>query len=115
MNASLGFGSGHTLNAVHAGFIFQFRIRTFAFDFKDDFLVTADADGTLRHDLALPAFALCVTRIHAEQICRKQRGFIAACSGADFDDHVLFIARIFGNEQPFNFFFECFDLRSQIG
>ena len=53
----------------------------------------------MRHHLDLPALALGVARVHAVEVAREQRGFVAAGAGADLEDRVLAVARILRQEQ----------------
>ena len=43
----------------------------------------------LLEDLGLPALALGVARVHAEEVADEERRLLAAGAGADFDDRVL--------------------------
>ena len=94
VNAALGFGHRHALHAMAAGFEFQFRISAVADDARDDLAVTTEVRRAFRNDLHLPALALGVTRVHAEQFRRKQRGLVAAGTGTHFKKDVAFIIGI---------------------
>ena len=109
MDASLRLGDGNTLNAVCSGFILQTGVSALPFDHKGDFLITADADFIFGKDLDMPAAGFRVVCVHAEQVCREQGGFITAGAGANFNDHVFGIPRIFGNQQRADLFFKLFN------
>ncbi|MNZ46060.1 hypothetical protein D3C78_637300 [compost metagenome] len=51
------------------------------------------------HDFDTPATRFCVTAVHAEQIAGEQRGFIPACTGADFDKRIALVIGIFRQQQ----------------
>ena len=51
-------------------------------------LVAAQLAGDSRHHLDLPALALGVARVHAEQVAGEQRRLVAAGAGADFEEDV---------------------------
>ncbi len=55
--------------------------------------------------LHAPALRLSVARVHAEDLLGKQRGFITARAGADFQHHVLLVVGIPGQEQESQFLF----------
>jgi hypothetical protein len=77
-----------------AGFELELRVRTGADHAGDHLLVAALLAQALRDDLDLPALALGVARIHAEQVAGEQAGFVAAGSRADLEEQVSFVVRI---------------------
>ena len=99
MNPSGGLGGGDALHAVDAGFVFEFRVRAFAFDLKDDFFKSAHARIVLVKDLRLPIMILGVAGVHAEEIGSEDAGLVAARPRPDFHDDAFLVARIFGDEQ----------------
>ncbi len=50
--------------------------------------------GIVRFDLDLPALALGIAGVHAEQVAGKDRRFIAAGTRAHFQEQVAFVARV---------------------
>ena len=108
MDASLRFGDRHTLHAVPARLEFEPRIDALADDAGDDFLVTTEVRFVGRDDFDLPALALGVARIHAEEITGKQRRLVAAGAGPDFEHDVLVVVGIFRQQE---FLQVEFDLR----
>ena len=100
-------GRGHALHAVHAAFILQLREDALAFDDGDDFLQSADARLGGREDFHLPALRFGVAGVHAEDFGGEERGFVAAGAGADFEDDVLFVVGILGQQQDLELFFDC--------
>ena len=96
MDTALAFGSRDALYAVAARFKFQTTVRAQADDAGDDFFITAQLAFVGGDDFNLPAVALGVTAVHTQQIAGKQRGFVAARSGAHFDEDVFVVVGIFG-------------------
>jgi len=84
---------------MHSAFVSQSAINALAFYEGDDFLETSDSRGIRRKDFDLPALAFRITGVHPENVGYEQRGFVAACSGADFEDDVSLVVRVFGNEE----------------
>src|SRR5581483_1209012 len=56
-----------------------------------------------------PALRFSVTVIHAKEFRGEESGFVASGAGTDFEDDVLFVVGIFGQEQDFEFFFNSAD------
>ena len=106
VNAALRLGLGHALHAMHAALVLHARIHAVAFDDGDDFLQSADARLRRREHFHLPALGFGVAVVHAEDLRREQRGFVAAGSGADFQDDVLLVIRILGQQQHLQLFFD---------
>ena len=65
---------------------------------------TPDSDE--RQDFDLPALLLGEARVHAEDLGGEERGLVAAGAGADFEDDVLLVVRILGQQQHLQFFFD---------
>src|SRR5579863_9007752 len=114
MHASLLLGGRHTLYAVDAAFVFELREYAFTFDDRDHFLQSAHRRFGSREHLDLPALHLGVARIHAEDFSGKERGFVAAGAGADFQNDVLLVVRIFGQKQRLQLFFYATDTAFQF-
>ena len=106
MNAAGTLGVGHALHAVHAGFVFKLGKGAAAADFGDDFFIPAHRAFARCHDLDFPSLRGGVALIHAEQIAGKQRGFVAAGPGADFENDVALVHRIPGDERDPQLLFE---------
>ena len=87
------------------------RIRALPDDLGDDFLVAAELARALRNHFDLPAVAFGEARIHAEQIAGKQRRFVAAGAGADFEKNVALVVRVFRQQL---FLQLGFDLRQAL-
>src|SRR5262249_35476427 len=103
MNAALRFGHRHALNAVPAGLELEPGIRPAAVHFGDDFLVAAAVSRALRDDLDLPAVALRVAAVHAEELSREQRRFVAAGAGTDFEENIAIVVGVARQQLPLQF------------
>ena len=99
VDAALRLGLRHALHAVRAGFELESRIGAAALDARDDFLVAAVFAGAGGQDFQLPALALGVARVHAEQVAGEDRRLVAAGAGAHFQEDIAFVARILRNQQ----------------
>jgi len=55
--------------------------------------------GTLAQHLDLPALALRVARVHAEQVSREDRRLVAAGAGADLEEDVGVVALVLRDQQ----------------
>ncbi len=115
VDAARGFGDRHPLDAVHAGFELQPRKGALALHLEDHFLKSADAGIALRKQLGLPVVFFGVAAVHPEEVGGEQPGFVAAGSGADFDDHIALVARIPRQEHGFQFLLERLELRGEHG
>ena len=58
----------------------------------------------------MPTLPLGKARVHAEQIAREQRGFIATGARANFEEDIALIRRIFGKERECQFFLDALDI-----
>ena len=99
VDAAARFGRRHALHAVDAAFVFQLAVDAASFDRGDDFLEAADARVVARHHFEPPALPLRVLAVHPEQLRGKERRFVAARAGADFEHDVLLVVRILRNQQ----------------
>ena len=106
VNAALRFGGRHALHAVGARLKFHVAVNAVAGDEGDDFLVAAHAAFALAHKFHAPAQAFRVAAVHAEQVSGEQGGFVTASAGPDFQNDVLFIQGVAGQEQDFELFFQ---------
>ncbi len=109
VDAALAFGGGDALHAVSARFKFQTAVRPGADNTGDDFFIAAQFAFVGGHDFNLPTVALGVAAVHTQQIAGKQRGFVAARSGAYFDEDVFVVVGIFGQQQFLQFGIEFAD------
>ena len=116
VDAAAGLGRRHALHAVHAGFELQLREDALARDGRDDFLVAAGLALARRGDLDLPAAPGGIALVHAEQVAGEQRRLVAAGAGADFEDGVLLVGRVLGQQQDLDVASRSASMRSsQLG
>src|SRR5690606_7970652 len=99
VDAPLRLRLRHTLHAVDAALVLEARIGALAFYGDDHFLVAADTGLVLIDYLRLPAAGLGITRVHPQQVGSEDARLVAARPGANFDEDVLVVARILGDEQ----------------
>ncbi len=99
MHAALRLGLGNALHAMHPALVLHLRVDAVALDDRDDFFHAAHAALRLGEDFDLPAMLFGEAHIHPEDFRDKQRGLVAASAGANFEYHVLFVVRIFGQQQ----------------
>ena len=102
VNTPAALGHRHTLNAVHATFKLQPGKHIGSRHVDDDFLKPAKVVFAGIHLLKLPAAPFGIPLIHPIQIGRKQGGFFAPGSGADFKDGVLAVRTVFGDQHQLN-------------
>src|SRR5579862_2456473 len=114
MHAALLFRGGHALDAVDAAFVLELRIDALAFDDGDHFFEAADGGFGGREHLHFPALRFSVARVHAEHFVGEERGLITAGASADFEDDVLFVVGIFGEEQDLQIGFDLADARFEL-
>ncbi len=110
MDAPLRFGLRHALHAMHAGFEFEPREHALAGDIGDDLLVAAGGGFARRQHIHLPAVAVGIALIHAEQIAREQGRLLPAGAGAQFEDRALLVRFVLGQELHFQPLLKLFDL-----
>src|SRR4051812_6180269 len=72
VDTTLRFRHRHSLYAMNARFVLQLAVHLLAVDDGDDFLQTADSRLTGVGDIHFPAVSLSKTRVHAEDLVRKQ-------------------------------------------
>ena len=106
MNAALGLGGGHSLDAMAAGFEFELGVGALPDHARDDLLVPAGIARRLRYHLHLPALAFRVARVHAKEVAREERRLIPAGPGADLEEDVALIVGVLRQEQLLQLRFE---------
>ena len=115
MNAALCFRDGNALHAVSARFELELRIGAATDDADDRFLVAPEFAFVARNNFGLPPLALRVAEIHAENVARKERRFIAPGARADFKEDVPFVVGVLRNELEPERFLKTFKLRLRLG
>ena len=114
MYSPLLLGRRHALHAMHAAFILEARIDAVALDQRDHFLQSAHARLRRGEHFHLPLLRLGVAVVHAEDFRHEQRGLVAARPGANFEDHVLLVVRILGQQQNLELFLDGYDARFKL-
>src|SRR5436190_3000919 len=99
VNSSLGLRGRHALHAVYPALPAHGSKGTIAGHLEDGFLDAAERALGVRDRLPPPPRALDEPRIHAVEIGREQRGFVAARAGADLDDGVAVVQGIVREER----------------
>jgi len=99
MNPAARLGGRHPLDAVHAALVLQLAVDAAPLDRRDHFFQAADAGIAARHRLEPPPVALGEHAVHPEELGGEQRRLVAAGAGADFEDDVLLVVRILGDQQ----------------
>jgi hypothetical protein len=94
VDAALGLGLGHALDAVSAALPLQSRIGAAAVDLEDDLFDAPQVGLAGVEDLDFPALQLGVLHVHAHQVGRPQVRLLAALGAADLQDHVARVIRI---------------------
>src|SRR5690606_3149461 len=112
MNPALLLRRRYTLNAMYTRLKLQEAVRPFTLHTADDLLVAAcSALGEIENG-EFEAVLIAKALVHAKQIAGKDRGFVAARSGPDFEQGTLVGVRVFRNEHFFQLSREFFDLGS---
>jgi hypothetical protein len=104
VDAALRFGGGDTLDAVDAGLVLHLSVDALAFHDGGDVLEAAYVGLGFGEDFYLPLVLLGEAKIHAKDFGDEERGFVSAGAGAEFEDDVLVVVGIFGEEQNFQLF-----------
>jgi hypothetical protein len=103
VDAALAFCRGHTLHAVAAGFEAQRAVDLLAFHPQDQLLVAAHLARAVAHDLGAPAALFTKAQVHAGQVAGKQRRFVTAGAGADFDKRRALVVRVAWQQRGLQF------------
>ena len=106
MDAALRLGVGHPLHPMHARLEFQLREDAASGHAGDDFLEAACGPLAGREQLDLPALGLRIALIHAIEIAREDRGFVAARARAQFEDGAALVRCILGQQRDADLLFE---------
>jgi hypothetical protein len=113
MNPPLGFRYGNALYPVGARFILEAAIDAITGHQADDFLYAAAFRHRLAQNFNFPARKLGKTRIHAEKIASKKRGFLAARAGANFKNCIFLVKGILGQKGNLEVMFHAGNLAFQ--
>ena len=103
VDAALRLGDRDALHAVHAALVLQpgpdaLGLVAGRGDGDGDVLVAAEVGLRRREHLDLPAPALGVAGVHAQQVAGEQRRLLAALPGLHLDHHVVRVRGVAGHE-----------------
>src|ERR1039457_6858008 len=102
-----GLGAGPAVPPVHAGFVLEVGIGALPLDRGHDFLEPARRSAGHGQDLDLPATALGEARVHTKKVGREKRRFLAARAATNFEQDVLVVVGILGQQQELQPFFQA--------
>src|SRR6266851_1937122 len=88
------------------GFELELGVGALPDDARDDFLVPAGIARRFRYHFHLPALALRVARVHAEQVAGEERRLVAAGPRAYLEEDVALVVRIARQQQLLQLRFE---------
>lgn len=108
MNAALGFGCGHALDAVDSTFVAEPPEAALARNAEGDLFEAAEIGGAAIEGFHLKAIGLGVAGIHACEVSGEESGFGAASAGADFHNGIAVIPGLRGEKGDL-------DLSVQVG
>src|SRR5688500_6422302 len=114
VNAALRLGRAYALHSMDAALVLQTRVDAVARDQGDELLQPARLGLARAQDFEAPAPALGVTRVHAKQVSREQRRLLAAGPTADFQDRILVVVRIAGEQQHPDLLFDAAFLELEL-
>ena len=86
---------------MHPAFILQLGINFGPLNGGDNFFHSANGGSRAFQHFHFPILRFRVARVHAEKFARKKRSFVSAGAGANFDDDVLVVVGIPGQQQEF--------------
>ena len=90
------------------------RERALADQARDHLLVAAELGHALRDDLDLPALALGIARVHAEEVAGEQRRLVAAGPCAHLEKQVAIVVRIARQQRLLQLRFELLHRRARF-
>src|SRR5690554_5390466 len=99
MNTTLRLSFGNPLDTMRTRLKFQLRIDIMPLNGGNELFVTAVLARTFCEHRHLPALALGIAAVHAEQITRENSRFVAARASPDFQEDTACITRIFWQQQ----------------
>lgn len=121
MDTALRLGGRHPLHPVHAALVLQPRPHALAglglpagLHRDLDVLVAAQLGLGGVDDLGLPADALGVAQVHAQQVAGEQRRLVAARARLDLQDDVLVVTRVARHQQQAQFLGQLLALLLQL-
>ena len=111
LNATLGFGFGNALDAMHAAFEFEAGPDAVALHHKGDFLEAAKLGLVGVHQRELVAAGFRVHGIHTVKHGGKERRLLASRAASDLHHDVFIVVGIAGEQQDLQFLGKRFHAR----
>ena len=99
MDATLCFGGGHTLHAMHAGFVFEDAVNAVAGNRHHHLFVSTDCTGAFGGNSDGPSMAFAEFQVHFGEVAGEESGFVAAGACTDFEDDILVVLRVARQEE----------------
>lgn len=103
VDAPLALGNGYALDAVHTTLKLELGVGCIARNLEDDFFVPTRVIGRLAQQLSAVAMRLTPAQIHAVELGRKERGFVATRASPNLHDDILLVIGVFGGEEDEEF------------
>ena len=107
------FRSRHALHAMHARLELQPGEHAAARHRRDRLLVATDTGVGQLHDLELPAMVGSVALVHAKEIGCEQGSLVATRASTDFQDGILLVGRILGQQHALHRMLEFWQALAQ--
>ena len=110
MDAALRLGLRHTLHTVYTALVLEAVVCPCAVHCEDGFLHAAKLRLVEVEHFQLPALALHIHGVHAQQAVGKQGSFLPSCAAADLHNDIFAIVHILGQQQNFEIIFQLFHI-----
>src|SRR5260221_536652 len=98
-DAALRLGSRDSLDSMNASLVLEAGVHAIPRDERDGLLDAPRRRVAPRQHLHLPSDGLGVARVHAKEVPREQRRFLAAGAGPDLEQRILVVVRILRQKQ----------------
>lgn len=105
VDAALGFGGGHALDAMDAAFMAHGGKDSLARQFENDFFEPAQIGGAGGEGFKFPAAVFGVAAVHTKEVTSKDGRFGTTRAGPNFHDGVAMLVGIGGKNGAKNFGF----------
>ena len=110
MDAALRLGLRHTLHTVYTALVLEAVVGPGTIHREDGFLHAAKLRLVEVEHFQLPAPALHIHGVHAQQAVGKQGSFLPSCAAADLHNDIFAIVHILGQQQNFEIIFQLFHI-----
>ena len=106
VDAALRLGLRHALHTVHTALVLEAIVGPGTVHRKDGLLHAAKLRLVEVEHFQLPALALHIHGVHAQQAVGKQGSFLPSCAAADLHNDIFAIVHILGQQQNFEIIFQ---------